>query len=107
VLAFDSDEINAIVKDLALLKQLFHAKMESKTPEYPKLLTSNFDDKERGQPNRALPRQGPPERVFQSCQGDIDSRRDLLSCWRRLFPSPSRICRKQTSMVSKGCDDFG
>ena len=33
-LAFDSDEINAIVKDLGLLKQLFKAKMESKAPEY-------------------------------------------------------------------------
>ena len=33
-LAFDSDEINAIVKDLALLKQLFKAKMEAKAPEY-------------------------------------------------------------------------
>src|SRR5207249_774659 len=32
-LAFDSDEIKAIVKDLALLKQLFKAKMESKAPE--------------------------------------------------------------------------
>jgi len=45
-LAFDSDEINAIVKDLALLKQLFRAKMESKAPEYLTLLTSNFDDKD-------------------------------------------------------------
>ena len=27
-LAFDSDEVNAIVKDLGLLKQLFKAKME-------------------------------------------------------------------------------
>jgi type I restriction enzyme R subunit len=45
-LAFDSDEINAIIKDLALLKQLFRAKMESKAPEYLKLLTSNFDDKD-------------------------------------------------------------
>lgn len=45
-LAFDSDEINAIVKDLALLKQLFRAKMENRAPEYLKLLTSNFDDKD-------------------------------------------------------------
>jgi type I restriction enzyme, R subunit len=45
-LAFDSDEINAIVKDLALLKLLFRSKMESKAPEYLKLLTSNFDDKD-------------------------------------------------------------
>jgi type I restriction enzyme R subunit len=45
-LAFDSDEINAIVKDLALLKQLFRAKMESKAPPYLNLLTSNFDDKD-------------------------------------------------------------
>ena len=45
-LAFDSDEINAIVKDLALLKQLFKAKMETKAPEYLKLLLSNFNDKD-------------------------------------------------------------
>ena len=35
-LAFDSDEINAIVKDLGLLKQLFKAKMESKAPAVPR-----------------------------------------------------------------------
>src|SRR6266478_5862383 len=45
-LAFDSDEVNAIVKDLALLKQLFRAKMETKAPEYLRLLTRNFDDKD-------------------------------------------------------------
>jgi type I restriction enzyme R subunit len=45
-LAFDSDEINAIVKDLALLKQLFKAKMESKTPAYLRLVRRNFDDKD-------------------------------------------------------------
>src|SRR5262249_46093762 len=45
-LAFDSDEINAIVKDLALLKQLFKAKMETKAPEYVGLVRSTFDDKD-------------------------------------------------------------
>ena len=45
-LAFDSDEINAIVKDLALLKQLFKAKMESKAPDYLLLVQRNFDDKD-------------------------------------------------------------
>jgi type I restriction enzyme R subunit len=45
-LAFDSDEINAIVKDLALLKQLFKAKMESKAPDYLRLVQWNFDDKD-------------------------------------------------------------
>ena len=45
-LAFDSDEINAIVKDLGLLKQLFKAKMESKAPAYLALITGNFDDKD-------------------------------------------------------------
>src|SRR5213078_1627871 len=39
-------EINAIVKDLALLKQLFKAKMESKAPDYLPLVTANFDDKD-------------------------------------------------------------
>jgi len=45
-LAFDSDEVNAIVKDLALLKQLFKAKMESKAPDYLRLVTAKFDDKD-------------------------------------------------------------
>jgi type I restriction enzyme R subunit len=45
-LAFDSDEINAIIKDLALLKQLFKAKMESKAPEYLALIIGKFDDKD-------------------------------------------------------------
>jgi type I restriction enzyme R subunit len=45
-LAFDSEEINAIVKDLALLKQLFKAKMESKAPHYLRLVQRNFDDKD-------------------------------------------------------------
>lgn len=45
-LAFDSDEINAIVKDLALLKQLFKAKMETKAPDYLRLIRSNFNDKD-------------------------------------------------------------
>lgn len=44
-LAFDSDEINAIVKDIGLLKQLFKAKMESKAPAYLNLITKNFNDK--------------------------------------------------------------
>ncbi len=45
-LAFDSDEINAIVKDLKLLKVLFKNKMESKAPEYLGLIERNFDDKD-------------------------------------------------------------
>ncbi len=45
-LAFDSDEVNAIIKDLALLKQVFKAKMESKAPAYLKLITRDFDDKD-------------------------------------------------------------
>ena len=45
-LAFDSDEINAIVKDIGLLKQLFKAKMETKAPPYLGLITRKFDDKD-------------------------------------------------------------
>jgi type I restriction enzyme R subunit len=45
-LAFDSDEINAIVKDLALLKQLFKAKMGNIAPPYLALITQNFNDKD-------------------------------------------------------------
>ena len=45
-LAFDSDEINAIVKDLRLLKVLFKNKMESKAPDYLGLIERNFNDKD-------------------------------------------------------------
>jgi len=45
-LAFDSDEINAIVKDLKLLKVLFQNKMESKAPAYLGLIEQNFNDKD-------------------------------------------------------------
>src|SRR6266404_6068369 len=45
-LAFDSDEINAIVKDIGLLKQLFESKMNSKAPAYLGLITRKFDDKD-------------------------------------------------------------
>jgi type I restriction enzyme R subunit len=45
-LAFDSEEINAIVKDLKLLKVLFQNKMEKLAPEYLGLIERNFDDKD-------------------------------------------------------------
>src|SRR5438067_7023506 len=45
-LAFDSDEINAIVKDIGLLKQLFQSKMEDKAPDYLKLVSARSDDKD-------------------------------------------------------------
>ena len=45
-LAFDSEEINAIVKDLQLLKVLFQNKMASKAPAYLGLIERNFDDKD-------------------------------------------------------------
>ena len=45
-LAFDSDEINAIVKDLKLLKVLFKNKMESEAPDYLGLIQRNFDDRD-------------------------------------------------------------
>src|SRR5215467_6321032 len=45
-LAFDSDEINAIVKDLGLLKVLFKNKIEQKAPQYLKLVTKGFNDKD-------------------------------------------------------------
>jgi type I restriction enzyme, R subunit len=45
-LAFDSDEINAIVKDLGLLKVLFKNKMEQNASEYIKLVTHGFNDKD-------------------------------------------------------------
>ncbi len=45
-LAFDSDEINAIVKDIELLKHLFKSKMETDVPPYLELIQNNFNDKD-------------------------------------------------------------
>jgi type I restriction enzyme R subunit len=45
-LAFDSKEINAIVKDLKLLKVLFQEKMETIAPAYLRLIERNFNDKD-------------------------------------------------------------
>jgi type I restriction enzyme, R subunit len=45
-LAFDSDEVNAIVKDIALLKQLFKSKMEAQAPQYIALIRHGFIDKD-------------------------------------------------------------
>lgn len=45
-LAFDSEEINAIIKDLKLLKTLFKTKMEQQAPIYLSLIQNNFNDKD-------------------------------------------------------------
>lgn len=45
-LSFDSDEVNAVIKDLALLKALFRSKMEEKAPAYLSLIKYNFDDRD-------------------------------------------------------------
>jgi len=45
-LSFDSDEVNAVIKDLALLKALFKSKMEEKVSPYLRLITHNFDDRD-------------------------------------------------------------
>lgn len=45
-LAFDSDEVNAVVKDLALLKDLFKNKIEQRAPEYVGLVSDSFNDKD-------------------------------------------------------------
>jgi type I restriction enzyme R subunit len=45
-LAFDSDEINAIVKDIQLLKLLFQNKIEQHAPAYLGLIRHNFNDRD-------------------------------------------------------------
>ena len=45
-LAFDSEEVNAIVKDLKLLKVLFQNKMAEQAPGYLALIENDFIDKD-------------------------------------------------------------
>lgn len=45
-LAFDSDEINAVIKDINLLKYLFQSKMEMDVPPYNDLIQYGFTDKD-------------------------------------------------------------
>lgn len=43
-LAFDSDEVDAVIKDLELLKALFQEKMDQLVPEYEALISHGFND---------------------------------------------------------------
>src|SRR4029078_560163 len=45
-LALDSDDVNAIVQEFDLLKQVFESKMEVKAPAYLTLIERKFDDKD-------------------------------------------------------------
>ncbi len=45
-LAFDSNEVNAVVRDIGLLKVLFKNKMEHKAPEYLALIQRRFDNRD-------------------------------------------------------------
>lgn len=45
-LGFDSEEVNAIIKNLNLLKTLFTNKMEQQAPNYLSLIQHNFNDKD-------------------------------------------------------------
>lgn len=45
-LAFDSDEVSAVVKDIALLKSLFASKMTGATAAYLPLVRHGFNDKD-------------------------------------------------------------
>jgi type I restriction enzyme R subunit len=45
-LAFDSEEVNAVIKDLALLKGLFKHKMDTQAAAYLTLIGHNFNDKD-------------------------------------------------------------
>ena len=45
-LAFDSEEVNAIIKDLALLKSLFKTEIEEMAADYLGLIMHSFDDRD-------------------------------------------------------------
>ena len=45
-LAFDSDDVKSVIKDLALLKNLFREKMEKTAPHYLGLIKPPYDDKQ-------------------------------------------------------------
>jgi type I restriction enzyme, R subunit len=45
-LAFDSDDVKSVIKDIALLKTLFKNKMEKETPKYKDLIKAPYTDKE-------------------------------------------------------------
>jgi len=45
-LAFDSDEVQSVIKDITLLKTLFKNKMEKESPKYIGLIQPPYNDKE-------------------------------------------------------------
>jgi type I restriction enzyme R subunit len=84
-LAFDSDEINAIVKDLKLLKVLFKNKMEQQGAGVPRADRAELQRQGRRHAHRALPRPRAAQGVLQGVQGDRDALRDHLA---RCVPAP-------------------
>ena len=76
-LAFDSDEINAIVKDLGLLKQLFKTKMEQRTG-VSQARRAELQRQGRGQPDRALPRQERRKEFFKEYK-EIEMLYEIIS----------------------------
>ena len=45
-LSFDSDDVQSVIKDIALLKTLFKNKMEKEAPKYKELIQPLYNDKE-------------------------------------------------------------
>jgi type I restriction enzyme R subunit len=45
-LAFDSDDVKSVIRDIALLKTLFKKKMEKDAPEYLNIVQASYTDKE-------------------------------------------------------------
>lgn len=45
-LAFDSDDVKSVVKDIALLKNFFKKKMDDTAPKYLKIIEGKYTDKE-------------------------------------------------------------
>ena len=45
-LAFDSDDVKSVIKDIGLLKTLFKNKMEKEAPNYISIIKKTYDDKD-------------------------------------------------------------
>ena len=78
-LAFDSEEVNAIVKDLKLLKVLFQRQDGAAGPGLPGADRAQLRRQGRRCPDRAFPRPGTTQGIFQGVQGNRDALRDHLA----------------------------
>lgn len=101
-LAFDSDEINAIVQDIAILKKLFQEKMDTEGKIYISIIDGPFDDKMVTKLVQEFKDKGKRQELFKFYR-QIEMLYEIISPDEFLVPyiEPYKIISQIVSIVKK------